>query len=65
MNDIIRDGATLENIERDLKSHQALYGKCYFLTQALNNVTKMLAEKSKILKELESASLNFDNFIGA
>ena len=62
MNDLIRDGATLETIERDLKSHQALYGKCYFLTQALNNVTKMLAEKSKILKDFERDQMTYEAY---
>ncbi len=55
MNDIIRDGATLEKIERDLKAHQALYGKCYFLSQSLKNVTKMLAEKTKLIEEQTKA----------
>ena len=56
MNDLIRDGATLERIERDLNSHRALYGADdYFLTQALKAVKKMLAEKTKLIEEQTKA----------
>lgn len=56
MNDLLRDGATLERIERDLNSHRALYGADdYFLTQALKAVKKMLAEKTKLIEEQTKA----------
>ena len=56
MNDLLRDGATLERIERDLNSHRALYGADdYFLTQALKEVKKMLAEKRKLIDEQTKA----------
>ena len=52
MNELLRDGATLERIESDLNSHRALYGADdYFLTQALKRVKKMLAEKRKLIDE--------------
>ena len=62
MNDIIRDGATLEKIERDLKAHQALYGKCYFLSQSLKNVTKMLAEKTKLIEEYKKDEMSYEQY---
>ena len=56
MNDLLRDGATLERIESDLNSHRALYGADdYFLTQALKEVKKMLAEKRKLIDEQTKA----------
>lgn len=56
MNELLRDGATLERIERDLNSHRALYGADdYFLTQALKQVKKMLAEKTKLIEEQKIA----------
>ena len=56
MNDLLRDGATLERIERDPNSHRALYGADdYFLTQALKAVKKMLAEKTKLIEEQTKA----------
>jgi len=56
MNDLLRDGATLERIESDLNSHRALYGADdYFLTQALKNIKKMLAEKHKLIEEQTKA----------
>ena len=56
MNDLLRDGATLERIESDLNSHRALYGvDDYFLTQALKRVKKMLAEKTKLIEEQTKA----------
>ena len=56
MNDLLRDGATLERIESDLNSHRALYGADdYFLTQALKAVKKMLAEKTKLIEEQTKA----------
>ena len=56
MNDLLRDGATLERIERDLNSHRALYGADdYFLTQDLKAVKKMLAEKNKLIEEQTKA----------
>ena len=62
MNDLLNDIATLEKITKIMQSHQALYGKCYFLTQALNNVTKMLAEKSKILKDFERDQMTYEAY---
>ena len=56
MNDLLRDGATLERIESDLNQHRALYGADdYFLTQALKAVKKMLAEKTKLIEEQTKA----------
>ena len=56
MDDLLRDGATLERIESDLNQHRALYGADdYFLTQALKRVKKMLAEKSKLIEEQTKA----------
>ena len=42
MNDLLRDGATLERIEKDLNCHRAIYGQDgYFINQALKgkNIT--------------------------
>ena len=56
MNDLLRDGATLERLESDLNQHRALYGADdYFLTQALKRVKKMLAEKRKLIDEQTKA----------
>jgi hypothetical protein len=56
MNDLLRDGATLEMIETYLNSHRALYGADdYFLTQALKQVKNMLAEKRKLIDEQTQA----------
>ena len=56
MNELLRDGATLERIEADLNSHRALYGADdYFLTQALKQVKNMLAEKRKLIDEQKKA----------
>jgi len=66
MNDLLRDGATLERIERDLNSHRALYGADdYFLTQALKAVKKMLAEKTKLIEEQTKADeMTFKEYEG-
>ena len=68
MNDLLRDGASLERIERDLNSHRALYGADdYFLTQALKRVKKMLAEKTKLreaqTKADEMTYKEYENFM--
>ena len=68
MNDLLRDGASLERIERDLNSHRALYGADdYFLTQALKRVKKMLAEKRKLIDEQTKADemtyKEYENFM--
>ena len=56
MNDLLRDGATLERIEKDLNCHRAIYGADgYFINQALKSVKKMLAEKTKLIEEQTKA----------
>ena len=63
MNELLHDIKVLEELEYNLKCHQALDGNdAYFIRKSMKIIKKSLSEKKKIVENFEKENMSFSDY---
>jgi hypothetical protein len=63
MNELLHDIKVLEELEYNLKCHQALYGNDdYFIRKSMKIIKKSLSEKKKIVENFEKENMSYADY---